>query len=822
MENVRIAILNPYGQVCAFMDNGVPKALHFYSDELHSYREGTANTFSFTAPARHEDARYLVEGNKLSFFYHNRGYYFNIVKSVRTEYTVEVTAYALMFELLNDEVGEYKAGRAMTFSEYLEAFDTSDILELELNEVSDKAVTNEWTGTATILARIFSLANVFHAEVEFVPELNRDYSLKRLVLNVYKENDGECQGVGRRRNDITLRYGVNVKGITKTSDIIGLRTAIRPAGTDDLMVTSLDKKEYDSDGNLEFVSPVGDGCIYAVQARERFPSNLLNNGSDGYVVKAWSYDTDNVNVLYGQALAELKKVCVPQVSYEVDGYFDTDIGDTVTITDEEFSPELYLEARVTEQVRSFTDPGRNKTMFDNFSELQSQVDASLLDKMNELIKANKVYSCMISSNSGIVFRNGKGQTTLTANVRNVGNDVTDLFVIQWKKDGVIAAIGRTLTVNAEDIDGKAVFEFEAWDASNILRGSYEVTVTNVSDGTDGKDGKDGEDGKDGADGVGIVSVISKYAVSSSSNIVPTEWLDIVPTMSPANRFLWNYEIITYSDGTVHETEKRVIGAYGHTGEDGPATGITVSETEPPEKFIGMLWKHTGSVSGLIRNATYRWNGSSWELYIFVADNIDVNSIFAKDITATGTIRGAELVGATGSFSGDVKCNGAIYLYSAVYGREFKFAEVDYSPENVQVKLLDLFGNVFMQWAQEDPPGVFFPQGLIGRYMQTQKGADLDALQARMNELNGLKVIDKGSAVVNPGGNRYVVFKTFPVLSARPAYTAAVTNGDQNSNPAIPIATTLWRENNGTWSFYVYFDVAVSGAIRINYIIFSDT
>ena len=39
-----------------------------------------------------------------------------------------------------------------------------------------------------------------------------------------------------------------------------------------------------------------------------------------------------------------------------------------------------------------------------------------------------------------------------------------------------------------------------------------------------------------------------------------------------------------------------------------------------------------------------------------ADRIDVNGIFAKDITATGTITGANLVGATGSFSGSITAN----------------------------------------------------------------------------------------------------------------------------------------------------------------------
>ena len=42
------------------------------------------------ASAKHEDAGYLVEGNKLSFQYGGKDYYFNIVMIYKTEYIVEV------------------------------------------------------------------------------------------------------------------------------------------------------------------------------------------------------------------------------------------------------------------------------------------------------------------------------------------------------------------------------------------------------------------------------------------------------------------------------------------------------------------------------------------------------------------------------------------------------------------------------------------------------------------------------------------------------------------------------------------------------------
>ncbi|WP_162777151.1 hypothetical protein [Mediterraneibacter gnavus] len=64
------------------------------------------------------------------------------------------------------------------------------------------------------------------------------------------------------------------------------------------------------------------------------------------------------------ALSDLKNSHPNQlVTYEVDGYFDTNIGDTVRMQDQEWTPVLYLQARVSEQVRSLTNPKTAKTVF---------------------------------------------------------------------------------------------------------------------------------------------------------------------------------------------------------------------------------------------------------------------------------------------------------------------------------------------------------------------------------------------------------------------------------------------------------------------------
>lgn len=484
MNEIRIAVLNPHDRVLAFLDNTHRNSMHYWNDELHEYLQGTANTYAFTVSSKHEDAAYIVEGNKVAFVYNGKDYYLNIVHVEKDEFTVTATAWSLSFELINENVGAYKSESAMSFEEYVTAFDPERTVRIGINEVSDKRISNEWTGEATVLSRLFSVANVFDAEIEFQTVLNDDYSLKEIVMNVYREHSDNNTGVGEFRGDIKLRYGKNVTGIRKESSIENLYTGIRPTGKDGLTIQGIEKEELDENGVVEFYTQGPD--IRAPQARDRFPSNLINK-EDGYIFMPKSYDTDNKDKLYSMALSDLRTASEPVVTYDVTGYFDTAIGDTVEIEDEEYVPTLYLSARVSEQVRSFTNPQANKTVFTNFKEQQSEISEDLLQKVEDLINKTKIYTSSISTDNGIVFKNNEGFTNLTANVIDNGVDRTGNFTIRWFKDGNHIYAGRTIKVRALDVESKAVYKFEARDTEGILRGFEEVTVMDVSDGTDGED-----------------------------------------------------------------------------------------------------------------------------------------------------------------------------------------------------------------------------------------------------------------------------------------------------------------------------------------------
>lgn len=629
MDSIRIAILSANNTPVAFMDNAHKKSMHYWDDELHEYLQGAANTYTFTVNAKHPDAEHITVGNKVAFTYKGRSYYLNIVNTDQTEKTITATAWSLSFELINEDAGEYKAGKAMSFEEYLAVFDAERTLKLGLNEVSDKRITNEWTGTTTVLKRLFSLANVFSAEIEFETVLNSDYSLKEIVLNVYREHSDTDSGIGEYRGDVVLRYGKGITGIRKTTDAEKLYTCIQPTGKDGLTINGLDKKEYDENGNIEYFT---DGAIIrAPQARDRFPSNIVNK-EDAYILMRKEYDTDNKDKLYSMALSDLKTASEPVVTYEVDGYFDTNTGDTVRIQDQEWTPVLYLQARVSEQARSLTNPKIAKTVFTNYKELMSGISSDLLERMQDLINKNKVYTCSIATNNGIIFKNGIGSTTLTAYAYNNGVDVSGNLEIRWSKDGNEFYVGKSVTVNAEDVDVKAVYSFTAFE-SGVKRGYYEVTITDVMDGEDGKDGEQGPQGEQGIPGPagaeGPAGQPAYFHIKYSSVANPTSSNQMTETPST---YIGTYVDSTQADSTDPKkyTWSRFQGAQGTQGI--PGTNGTNGKTS----YLHIKYSNDGG-------KTFTGN-SGEDVGTYIGTCVDYNQ---SDPTSVGSYKWAKIKGENG-------------------------------------------------------------------------------------------------------------------------------------------------------------------------------
>mgnify|MGYP000840690728 FL=1 len=167
------------------------------------------------------------------------------------------------------------------------------------------------------------------------------------------------------------------------------------------------------------------------------------------------------------------------------------------------------------------------------------------------------------------------------------SEVINYYLATSASSGVTAKTsGWTTTVQSVSSSKKYLWNYEVVKLSDgtIVSTSMPCIIGAYGDrGNPGADGKDGSDGTNGTDGIGIKEIEEFYAVSTSNTKVPTSWSTTVPTMTATNKYLWNYETITYTNNTSVDTAKKVIGVYGDKGATGAkgdtgATGKGVKST----------------------------------------------------------------------------------------------------------------------------------------------------------------------------------------------------------------------------------------------------
>lgn len=157
-----------------------------------------------------------------------------------------------------------------------------------------------------------------------------------------------------------------------------------------------------------------------------------------------------------------------------------------------------------------------------------------------------------------------------ANGKSIGS-VINYYLATASASGVTAATsGWTTTVQSVSAAKKYLWNYEVVKYTD---GTVASTTAPCIIGSYGDQGNKGDKGDTGSTGNGIKGIAEHYAVSTSNSTVPTSWSSTVPTMTESNKYLWNYETITYTNGTTVDTTKRVIGVYGDKG----ATGATGSK-----------------------------------------------------------------------------------------------------------------------------------------------------------------------------------------------------------------------------------------------------
>lgn len=180
-------------------------------------------------------------------------------------------------------------------------------------------------------------------------------------------------------------------------------------------------------------------------------------------------------------------------------------------------------------------------------------------------------------------------------------------------------------------------DIQTIDYSNKYLWNYEEVVYSIGSSDISEPVIMGFYGK-GDTGRGIKNIVNYYQVTQ--NLVAPElpdanntssWSDIsvVTTLSPTNKYLWNYEAIVYTDGSVTPTDPAVIGVYGDSGANAVTFEIYSVHGFMFKEDLKSIELKIAAFEGsdAITGATYTWawwddtlnNGSGG--YSVIANNI---------------------------------------------------------------------------------------------------------------------------------------------------------------------------------------------------------
>ena len=142
--------------------------------------------------------------------------------------------------------------------------------------------------------------------------------------------------------------------------------------------------------------------------------------------------------------------------------------------------------------------------------------------------------------------------------------ITEYYLATTESSGVTTTTsGWTTTIQTIDTTNKYLWNYELVTYTD----STTSTTTHIIIGVFGNTG---------ATGKGISSVAERYLATTSSSGVTTStsgWTSEIQVLTSTKKYLWNYEIITYTDGTTSTTNPVIIGVYGDKGDKGD-TGNT--------------------------------------------------------------------------------------------------------------------------------------------------------------------------------------------------------------------------------------------------------
>ena len=562
--------------------------------EISITNNSAVGTYDFTTDPRHPDSVYITEGNYIAFrdkYGKDRLY---TIMSIEGDEEWTVHCEDIGLDLINEYAVPWDY-TARSIEDTLSVVLHDSGWEIGINEVSSYKRATKFEGTTdSQLTRIGDVCNQFDAECEFAIEM-KGAKVTKQVINIYKT-------LGEDKTQQRFIDNINLISLSRSGSIEDLITCIRCYGKEDENGNKLTIADINYDDGRYF-SPKGEHRIYDREARNKWSRfrayDYEGQGEfDGYIVGTFEYDTDDANELLNRGLTELKSRNDVKVTYEASLYdLRADIGDTVQIADNRFQEKVYLSARIQSVRNHYTVSGQDSGVLANYKILTSNPTSQVTQIMEQLkdqivsVKSTEI-TYQIGS-SGVEPPEGQwvpnppqtspGQylwTRKTTTYTN-GSQTTEYSVSRNGDDGKDGEDGkdgrgvRSTSVTYQSSSSGTTIPTGVWSSSipSVSAGKYlwTRTVIEYTDDTSSTLYSVSKMGGNGTDGKGIKSITEYYLASASSSGVTTStsgWTTKIQMITTSKKYLWNYEVIHYTDDTSTTTSPCIIGVYGDKGATG--------------------------------------------------------------------------------------------------------------------------------------------------------------------------------------------------------------------------------------------------------------
>lgn len=562
--------------------------------EISITNNSAVGIYDFTTDPRHPDSVYITEGNYIAFrdkYGKDRLY---TIMSIEGDEEWTVHCEDIGLDLINEYAVPWDY-TARSIEDTLSVVLHDSGWEIGINEVSSYKRATKFEGTTdSQLTRIGDVCNQFDAECEFAIEM-KGAKVTKQVINIYKT-------LGEDKTQQRFIDNINLISLSRSGSIEDLITCIRCYGKEDENGNKLTIADINYDDGRYF-SPKGEHRIYDREARNKWSRfrayDYEGQGEfDGYIVGTFEYDTDDANELLNRGLTELKSRNDVKVTYEASLYdLRADIGDTVQIADNRFQEKVYLSARIQSVRNHYTVSGQDSGVLANYKILTSNPTSQVTQIMEQLkdqivsVKSTEI-TYQIGS-SGVEPPEGQwvpnppqtspGQylwTRKTTTYTN-GSQTTEYSVSRNGDDGKDGEDGkdgrgvRSTSVTYQSSSSGTTIPTGVWSSSipSVSAGKYlwTRTVIEYTDDTSSTLYSVSKMGGNGTDGKGIKSITEYYLASASSSGVTTStsgWTTKIQTITTSKKYLWNYEVIHYTDDTSTTTSPCIIGVYGDKGATG--------------------------------------------------------------------------------------------------------------------------------------------------------------------------------------------------------------------------------------------------------------